>query len=313
MRRLVATLAALLLGGCFGSAGVVRRDVDGRDVTGRWISPEAYALYLEGALAEREGQRQHALSLYQRVLERDPDAAEAWARLGALTCEQRPSAAERYFQRAAELAPRVAEVAAARARCALDQKQAATAIAAARRALALEPLNEDHTLTLVAALDLGGEELQATRLLDAWLLWGHASRRAGQRSLERARRSGDAARAARAARLLGRWGLGEPSLIEAALLRGALDEARQLALTQGTSPSELAALAWELGLQELARTQAALVLAADPSDADAWIVTALCAEGPERAALPPLQGSASKPSERLLGALLERAALRARH
>jgi len=73
---LVPLLLPLLLGGCRIGSTVVRVD-EGRPVPGRWISPSAYASFLEGSLAEASGHLDAAAAHYHRVLDEDPQESEA--------------------------------------------------------------------------------------------------------------------------------------------------------------------------------------------------------------------------------------------
>jgi len=56
----------------------VVRSVDGVTNEGRFIEPDAYALYAVAALREARGQWNEALSLYQRI-------SSAWIVLASLT------------------------------------------------------------------------------------------------------------------------------------------------------------------------------------------------------------------------------------
>ena len=93
LRRTVAALAVVanLAAGCGRPS--VARVVEGRAVTGDFVTSEAYAAYGRAAIAEREGRLEDAARDYAAAADDAEDAA-VYARLGAALCALgRPDAA----------------------------------------------------------------------------------------------------------------------------------------------------------------------------------------------------------------------------
>src|SRR5882672_2603584 len=117
---LAALFACLLVStGCSGSSAVTRVS-NGRDVDGRFITPEAYAEYLDGTLREERGDLGGAQAAYERALDEDGGAAEIWARLGRVRCTTDRRASDTAFKRARSKGAEVASVWLADAECALE-------------------------------------------------------------------------------------------------------------------------------------------------------------------------------------------------
>jgi hypothetical protein len=72
--------------GCAGSGAVVRVN-DGREVEGRFISPDAYRSFLMGAMAEEDGDLRAALAAYESVERVDAPSPEAWTRIARVRCK----------------------------------------------------------------------------------------------------------------------------------------------------------------------------------------------------------------------------------
>ncbi len=91
-RRLAAWAFASVLGasfgvlGCGGGNGRVVRVVDGRVVDGRFVEPEAYALFLRGAIAESNGALDEAVLAYEAVSRVDNGDPEVFARIARARC-----------------------------------------------------------------------------------------------------------------------------------------------------------------------------------------------------------------------------------
>jgi len=176
MRRLVTSVLLTLLpllplvSGCRLGASVVRVE-DGRPVEGRWISPDAYASFMEGALAEASGDGPTAEAHYRRALDEDPAAGEAWARLGAVLCTKDRSAADAAFSRARALDPDLGSVWLATAECDLARNDAPKARASAAMAVRTNPTDPEASRALVLALERAGETDAANRVRRAAALY----------------------------------------------------------------------------------------------------------------------------------------------
>jgi hypothetical protein len=145
MRRVcvwVAWVVCALPAAC-AHRGVVERAYDGDVVDGRYVSPEAYAAFLRGAMAEAEGHPKEAVAAYSEAVRRDPNSPEPWTRIAEIYCsggapEQTRDAAKA-IARALELDPNDARAWAARARCAAARGDATDQTDSAARAAALDP------------------------------------------------------------------------------------------------------------------------------------------------------------------------------
>lgn len=289
MRVIRAAVFALSLGGC-AEPGVVRI-VDGRPTLGRAISGQAYALYARAAQREAEGDLEGALRFYEAAAREDPDGAEIWTRVGALRCRLAPTSADEAFELGKEADPAHAPLFVERARCALHRGDPPAAIAAAERAVALDPDDLDASILRAAAIERSGRGEEAVHALRA-LTVRHPGRAAAWLALfDLARRRGDAALALEAARrareiapdLAAVLRPAVPALaplaeIDAALRADDLGKARRLALRARLPAGELGLRAAALGRAALAREQADLVLGADPADASARIALAAAAD-----------------------------------
>lgn len=282
-----AALAASLVA-C--GAPTVPRIVDGREVRGRFVMPAAYALYATAADAEAHGDLEAALQGYETAARVDPESAEIWTRIGGVACRmpgERPSETtpEAAFSKAEALDAAYGPLWAARARCALGRGDIAAADASARRALAIDPKNEDVMLVFAEAAERAGDIDRARRALREMTVL-FPGRAAGWRSFALfSRKNGDLAAAARADEAL--RGLApieeapiavtRPTLVDIddALKRDALPEARRLATRARLDPGALAARAVALGRTKIAEEQGALVAGGDPSNTSAAIALAV--------------------------------------
>lgn len=84
-----AALACALATACAGTHGSVTRLVDGRTIDGSFVSADAYAAFLRGAVAQEEGRYAEALAAFEQVLAIDPDDPEPWSRVAMVRCTQR--------------------------------------------------------------------------------------------------------------------------------------------------------------------------------------------------------------------------------
>lgn len=259
MKRLLLA-ASLLSLGCRVLDPPVARSVDGWTTEGRFIEPEAYALYALAALREAGGQWVDALATYQRALEVDGRGPELRTRIGALACKLRQaSLAERSFAEAERADADYGPLWFERAVCRRAQGALAEAQAAALRAVELDP--ERYEASLLAA-ELAAERRDmalAGRLRDALGTHAPSSVTVWRALRQAAVQSGDRARQLRA----------ELRLAELAR-RGAATPARR------GLPLALSALG--TGDLETAQREAELLLGADPGNGDALVVALAVAD-----------------------------------
>lgn len=132
-------LSLLLAVGCAHEPRVDRA-YDGHVVEGRYVEPEAYASFLRGAIAESAGNARDALAAYHEATRLDPQAAEAWTRIGEVLCRANPrdGHADEALARALSIAHDYARAWEATARCAAARGDDTAAREAARRAAALD-------------------------------------------------------------------------------------------------------------------------------------------------------------------------------
>jgi tetratricopeptide (TPR) repeat protein len=263
-------------------------------VRGRFITDDAYAAYLRGALLEAQGKQKAALNAYIEGARQDPDSPELLTRIGALRCaddgagdaKSSPAAA---FDRAASVDPAYEEAWTERARCYLKRGELEGAEQAARVAVSLDPDRIEPAVLLSLVLERRNRIDDAARWLDGLVIRDPASIEAAEAMLAFALRTNDVARKAAAERALGELGpmrggtlteKARPSLtdVDRALSRGAFDQARRLALTARLSSGALSLRAAAVGAATFAKEQADLVLAADPSDGDARVAAAIAAD-----------------------------------
>jgi thioredoxin-like negative regulator of GroEL len=268
-------LAATTLFGCLSAPAVVRV-VDGHEVHGRFVRSDAYALFMEGMLAEGHGHLAAAERLYLAAHRRDPKGVSILVRLAAVRCAWGPGGhepARATFEDALKLDASYAPAHVERARCAIRRGALGEAEVDARTALSLAPDDSAVSLLLADVLEQVGRGEQAAQVLDG-LAFAHPSQRAWQAVASLARRRGDAVRMRAAARRLGGRDAGLPAYeeVDEALVRADLSRARDLAGDAGMDAGTLAVRAAALGQWAVAREQARLVLAAEPGHADATAV-----------------------------------------
>jgi Tfp pilus assembly protein PilF len=240
--------------GCNVLEPPVVRSVDGVATEGRFIEPDAYALYAVAALREARGQWNEALTMYQRALEVDGHGPEIKTRIGAVACKLRQNAlADRAFASAARAASDYGPLWFEQALCKKARGELDAAQAAALEAVRLDPERFEASLLAADLADLRGDRALAWQLRDA--LATHAPKSlAVQRSiLAAATKSGDTARAARA--------------------RAALAELpASTATAQAPAGVPRALEALERGDISAAKREAARLLGADPGNGDALII-----------------------------------------
>jgi hypothetical protein len=190
--RFGTLLAGALLGGSLlacGSEPRVVRVYDGRIVEGRYVSPEAYAAFLRGVLAEESGDLRGAVAAYAVAVDEDEDDAEIMARIGEARCKLDPkdAHADRAFDAALKRDPTSASALAAKGRCALLRGRSDEAFDLAKRAAAQDPANVGLEAFVVRAaagrIDPSARERAVALTLvhgessvawDALIAWGRA-------------------------------------------------------------------------------------------------------------------------------------------
>jgi Tfp pilus assembly protein PilF len=287
-RRRGAAIAALVLAMAPAIAGCLRpevvRVVDGEEIPGDFVTPDAYASYARAAIAEREGRLSDAARDYARAAGDSGDPA-AYARLGATLCAMgHVEAAQDAFADGLARDERAAVVLRERARCALSKGDADLAITSAREAVRLDPGDHQSVDVLAQALAEGGRAADARVLLAEARARGLAVRSdvdapgADVRRAQRGATAGGAALDSTLARpgsdLAPALRTARPALaeVDAALARGDLEAAALRATEARLGRADLAARALALGHRAFAADVARRVLAADPSSATAWCV-----------------------------------------
>ncbi|HKY39578.1 MAG TPA: hypothetical protein VJN18_26750 [Polyangiaceae bacterium] len=284
----LATLAFNLACGVLSPP--VARTVDGVTTEGRFIEPDAYALYSVAALREARGQWREALELYQRALEVDSDGPEIRTRIAAVACKLRQhQLADGAFSAALReddaYGPGWFEL----AQCRKARSDWAGAESAAQRALELDPERHEASLLLAELLEQRGDRASAWRLRDALATHAPQSLAVQRALLSAAQRAADKARAERAERALAGLSRRRGDLPAQRGVRGALD-----AMARGNVTT--------------ARREAELVLGADPGNGDALVIALSAADlEQDHAAFARLLARAAEPgkpaSPAVLGAL----------
>jgi tetratricopeptide (TPR) repeat protein len=240
--------------GCNVLEPPVVRSVDGVTSEGRFIEPDAYALYAVAALREARGQWGEALTLYQRALDIDGHGPEIKTRIAAVACKLRQNAvADRAFAAAARAAADYGPLWFELAQCKKARGELDGAQSAALEAIRLDPERYEASLLAADVAELRGDRALAWQLRDALGTHAHGSLIVQRSILAAATKSGDRVRAARARATLA----GLPASADAAL-------------TQAGVPRALAAL--EHGDLTAAKREAARLLGADPGNGDALII-----------------------------------------
>jgi tetratricopeptide (TPR) repeat protein len=176
--------------GCGAEPRVVRV-YDGQIVEGRYVSPEAYAAFLRGVLAEESGDLKAAVAAYGVAVVEDEDDPELMSRIGEARCKLDPkdALADRAFDAALKTDPTSATALAAKGRCALARGRTDEAFELASRAAAQDPKNVGLEALVVRAgasrTDPAARERAIALTLahgenslawDALIVWGRAHR-----------------------------------------------------------------------------------------------------------------------------------------
>jgi len=277
---------SVFLTSCLGGGGVARI-VDGRVEEGRAVDEEAYAASLRAGVFDAAGDRERALDELERAMAADPDSPELLARYGDVSCRTgrdgapRPATALAAFSRAINLDPTYAPAWLGRARCLELLGRAREALAAAKIAADDDPLDPRATVLIARLLFAAGDPPAAWAWLDGLAAFLPTSREAQRALLSAAELEHDPVRAHLAIGALATLGERVPGSeatdFTEALGRGDLAGVRRAALalhlSDGALALRLARTAPRLGLE-----QAEMVLAADPTNSDAWIAALAAAD-----------------------------------
>ena len=224
---------------------------------------------------------------YEQAARFDERSAEVWTKVADVRCRRGDRSALAAYDEARRLDAAYEPNWRSRAECELRRGAPRAALRHALHALTLAP-NQEETALLLVVYEQLGDDRDAERYLDGWVARSPRSVLALKTLLELAHERSDGARAehAQAAlRLLRSQRKDVLDLtrrdrfydINRALARGELARARELSVLASVTSGVLAVRAAALGASQLAVRQAALVLAADPSDADARIALLVAA------------------------------------
>lgn len=315
MRRLTVLVCAAALAACAGRDTTVARVVDDRTILGRWVAPEAYQLFLRGAISESAGNVDDAIAAYDALVTWDDADPEVFARLAMVRCTKNPAdpAAKVALDRAFALDPAYGPAFEARARCGGGPADLGRAAAAEPRWLPLQIAaaslgdgNESALLSITmrfatapaawealatyafahGARALGVHAaLELARLspMRVGVLHRFAATLAGDGALTEARRVAAAAVDARDDQRRG-GAPAPPALVarlalDDALVRGDAALALHRAAAGRVLVAEAAARALLLGQRATADELAKMVASADPADAEARLVMVALAPG----------------------------------
>ena len=246
--------------GCNALMPPVSRRVDGVTTDGRFIDPDAYALYAVAALREARGQSGEALALYQRALDVDGRGPELRTRIAAVACKlHQDKLADRAFAAAARAAPDYGPLWFELAQCKRTRGHVADALRAALEAVRLDPERFEASLLAADLAELSGDRALAWQLRDGLATHAPDAPAVQLSILAAARRERAPARAARA---------------QAALDR--LNARSGPAPVSGGITRALAALGH--GDLTRAKREAERLLGADPSNADALVLALAVAD-----------------------------------
>ena len=283
LARWLLLFTATSSAGCSLGAGSVTRIADGREFQARAVSAEAYAAYARGALFEAAGDDENALGAYQAALSEDSRSPELHARIGAAHCRLgRSAAASRSLARALELDPYSSTAWRETARCAARRDPPREALSAALRAASTDPVAVDSALLVIELAEAAGQTTEARVWLDELVVRAPSSREAWVALAAFATRHADLGRQLRARAGLASLGIvprtESKRELDAAVTLGELGPARAAAVRSRLGPGELAARLAERGHGAAASEQAALVLGANPDDANAWVARVVAAD-----------------------------------
>ena len=246
--------------GCNALMPPVSRRVDGVTTDGRFIDPDAYALYALAALREARGQSGEALALYQRAFDVDGRGPEVRTRIAAVACKlHQDKLADRAFAAAARSAPDYGPLWFELAQCKKARGNIADALRAALEAVRLDPERFEASLLAADLAERSGNRALAWQLRDGLATHAPDAPAVQRGILAAAQRNRDPARTARAEAALARLDArSRPSQVSVGIAR-ALDALGRGDLTR-------------------AKREAEHQLGADPSNADALVIALAVAD-----------------------------------
>ncbi len=251
---------------------------------------------------KRKAMLTRAATQYVTVLSIDPEAAEAWIRLGTIYCLSNPKQSSKSWQKAEQLEPESPQLWLERARCELKHNQPDLALRFAQLTIRFEPSSAEAA-SLIAIISAN---LNEPRDGLKWLLGAAAmnptnvylwqaifilkntpipERRYAARQLARMRpltesaipplysTSTDSNQPIRAA-----WNLQLVREFESALRKNDTPETRRLATLLGINPQQLARRALIEGAYGVVLNEVELILALDSNNISAWIMGLLAAD-----------------------------------
>jgi tetratricopeptide (TPR) repeat protein len=252
------TLAGTL--GCNALMPPVARRVDGVTSNGRFIEPDAYAMFAVAALHEARGQWGEALALYQRALDMDGRGPELRTRIGAVACKlHRDEVADEAFAAAGRADAAYGPLWFELAQCKKARGDLPFAERAALEAVRLDPERFEASLLAADLAELRGDRALAWQLRDG-LATHLPDSPAVQRAIwAAAKRARDPVRAARALAAVTRLDARRGSAAGRVGIARALDALRHADITT-------------------AKREAEQLLGADPSNGDALVVALVVAD-----------------------------------
>ena len=285
--RSVTAIVPTLLFAC-ATRGPVTRVADGESFESRAIAPEAYAAYLRASVLEARGDARGAVTELERALDEDPDSPEIVTRIACILCANSGDSKEASnealgsFDDALALDPSYAPAWLGLAECRERRADLEGALDAAERAVYFDASSPAATRTAARLAFALKRPLEAWTFLEALVALFPESREALDAYFDAAITHSDAPREARARRALSKRGVtserSQTQALDDALRAHDLPEARALAVRLSLAPSTLAWRALELSERGLALEQATLVLAADPSNSEAWLAALAAAD-----------------------------------
>ncbi len=301
VRRAIA-LYSLLISTVSCEASRVVRIRAGQSYEERLIDSQAYAAFMRARIYEAKGDAVNATLQYEEVLSFDPQAAEAWVRLGNIYCRRNWAKASEAWQAASRLDPESPDLWVLRARCEYLQGHFELALDYARRAIRFEPTSVPAAVLIAdTSSRLNRREEAITWLHGACAmsptnvyLWQtmflsktlpNFERRYAAKQLARLRPPGtstiplsyrssaDSSQPTSAA-----WQLKLDQELEVALDKNDTADARRVATQLGLNPEQLAARALIEGSYSVVLDQVELLLAVDSNNASAWILGLVAAD-----------------------------------
>jgi tetratricopeptide (TPR) repeat protein len=261
------TLCLIGVLGCSALQPSVARRVDGVTSEGRFIEPDAYALYAVATLREARGQWSEALKLYQHAFDIDGRGPELRTRIGAVACKlHQDKLADRTFAAAGRAAADYGPLWFELSQCRKARGDLPGALRAALEAVRLDPEHFEASLLAADLAEFSGDRALSWRLRDGLATHAPDAPVVQRGMLAAAERNHDQARAARAqatlSELKARGGAaaaprGAARAI-AALARGDITEAKREAETLlGADPTNGDALVLALTVADLEQDHAA--------------------------------------------------------